>query len=257
MRTPAEAASAASALLVAACAVAAAAAPNELPSTFKLCHRSQPDVAQCLTDAFQSAIPELKKGLPAFGVYSIDPLKVTQMLIDQGDGPVNIKLDFTDQTFTGFGDITVKDLKVNLDPDNFHIDAKVSIPNLDLKGKYQIDGKVLVLPIQGKGNSDLTLKDVICDVVMTGEPVEKSGEKYVNIKDFKINFETSRLYLTFENLFNGDKALGDNMNNFINENWDVILKELKPGISDVLGAIFQDISNRIFSKVPYDKIFLP
>jgi hypothetical protein len=48
---------------------------------------------------------------------------------------------------------------------------------------------------------------------------------------------------------------GDNMNKFLNENWPVILNELKPGIQDAFGAAFGDISNRIFHKVPYNKIF--
>lgn len=45
------------------------------------------------------------------------------------------------------------------------------------------------------------------------------------------------------------------MNVFINENWPEILKELKPAIQDAFGAAFGDITNRIFKKVPYNKIF--
>jgi len=69
-----------------------------------------------------------------------------------------------------------------------------------------------------------------------------------------INLFRFSLYLT--NLFNGDKALGDNMNLFINENWRDILKELKPSIQDTISQILQNIINRIFAKIPYDDIFL-
>lgn len=65
-----------------------------------------------------------------------------------------------------------------------------------------------------------------------------------------------RLYLTFENLFNGDKALGENMNLFLNENWQDILKELKPGVTDAFAQIFSNIINGIFQKIAYSDIFL-
>ena len=44
------------------------------------------------------------------------------------------------------------------------------------------------------------------------------------------------------------------MNTFLNENWFEVLKELKPAISDGFGEVFKQISNRVFSKVPLDKI---
>ena len=89
-----------------------------------------------------------------------------------------------------------------------------------------------------------------------GKPYEKKGEKYLNVTDFRLDIEPARLYMQFENLFNGDKALGSHMNNFLNENWQVIYKELKSSIGDTFGAIFKDISNRIYSRVPYNKIVL-
>ena len=61
--------------------------------------------------------------------------------------------------------------------------------------------------------------------------------------------------MSFENLFNGDKALGDNMNLFLNENWQDILKELKPSISEALSQIFAALINAVFGKVPYNEIW--
>lgn len=46
------------------------------------------------------------------------------------------------------------------------------------------------------------------------------------------------------------------MNKFINENWDEILKELQVPIEQAFSATFKEITNRVFSKVPVDKIFL-
>lgn len=95
---------------------------------------------------------------------------------------------------------------------------------------------------------------VTADII--GRPVEKKGEKYLEVTDFNLDIEPKRLYMRFDNLFNGDAGLGNHMNNFMNENWSVIFKELKSSIGGTFGAIFKEISNRIYGRVPYKNIVL-
>lgn len=73
---------------------------------------------------------------------------------------------------------------------------------------------------------------------------------------FQSDFETTRFYMQLSNLFNGDKLLGDNMNLFLNDNWQDILKELKPVTKDAFGKIFMSIINNVFAKLPYKDMFL-
>ena len=61
--------------------------------------------------------------------------------------------------------------------------------------------------------------------------------------------------MDFSNLFNGDKALGDNMNLFLNDNWQDILKELKPAITEAFAKVFMYVINGVFSHIPYDMLF--
>jgi hypothetical protein len=46
------------------------------------------------------------------------------------------------------------------------------------------------------------------------------------------------------------------MNSLINENSKDIIRELGPAIAGAFGALFRDISNKIFHKVPHKTIFL-
>lgn len=64
------------------------------------------------------------------------------------------------------------------------------------------------------------------------------------------------MYLYLENLFGGNKALGDNMNMFLNENWQIILQELKPAVKTTLTQIIGGIINNVFDKLAYDELFL-
>lgn len=60
----------------------------------------------------------------------------------------------------------------------------------------------------------------------------------------------------FSNLFNGDQALGENMNRFLNENWRSIFEEMKPVLFDTFGKVINTYFNNIFATVPYKDMFL-
>lgn len=89
----------------------------------------------------------------------------------------------------------------------------------------------------------------------TGKLVDRNGKQYYQLDKLKATFDTTRFHMHFSNLFNGDKALGDNMNVFLNENWQDILKELKPAIIDAFVKIFQSVISGVFNKVPYNELF--
>lgn len=131
-----------------------------------------------------------------------------------------------------------------------------TVPKIIINGKYKVDGRVLVLPIQGDGNAHLVFDNA--DLIIKYKPrvIEKNGKQFIQTERFQLDFDTTRLQIKLENLFNGDKALGDNMNNFLNENWRDIFNELKPAITFAVEEILKGIINRIFLKIPYTDIFL-
>lgn len=130
------------------------------------------------------------------------------------------------------------------------------VPKIILKGDYKINGRVLVLPIQGDGKATLVFDNFDIAVKLKPKIIVKKGKEYIQTDYFKLDFDTENMQIQLTNLFNGDKALGDNMNLFLNENWKDILKELKPAISYAIEEIIKSIVNRIFNKVPYYELFL-
>ncbi|EDW67182.2 protein takeout isoform X4 [Drosophila virilis] len=122
-------------------------------------------------------------------------------------------------------------------------------------GPYIIKGKVLILPINGDGLSNLTL--VNCDIALsfTGKPFEKNGETHMEIANLRLTTKPERLYYHFSNLYNGDKALGDNMNAFLNDNWEAIFLEVRQSMELAFAEIFRTIITSVFSKNPYAKFF--
>lgn len=59
----------------------------------------------------------------------------------------------------------------------------------------------------------------------------------------------------FQNSFEGDPTLGQIGNRFINENSELFLSEIIPGLENNLAAIFTSTANEIVSKASYDEMF--
>ncbi|XP_054276420.1 protein takeout-like [Macrosteles quadrilineatus] len=236
-------------------ASALAAAASKLPKDFKRCKKHDPKLNDCLKDAIQKALVSLEKGAPSLGVLTIDPLRVSSLTIDQGSGPVSIKLDFKNLDIHGLASAKLD--KVKVDWDKYSIEAEVTVPKpVRLMGNYKINGKVLILPIQGNGLSNLTLESVKAKLTLKGKGLKKNGQEHMDVEKMKLEFTTQKLHISLSNLFNGDKRLGDNMNTFLNENWQDILKELQPAIEEALGQTFRIVANRIFHKVPLNQIYI-
>lgn len=129
------------------------------------------------------------------------------------------------------------------------------VPKLTINGKYKIDGRVLVLPIQGEGNAHLEFDNANLVVKYKPKVIEKNGKQYIQTDKFNLEFDASKLHVNLENLFGGNKALGENMNQFLNTNWRDIFNELKPAITFSVEEILKAMINRIFLKIPYSEIF--
>lgn len=127
---------------------------------------------------------------------------------------------------------------------------------MEFIGDYTMDGRILLLPIRGHGKSNVTMIDLRTIHEMKGEPYQKNNETYMRFTKYSIKFRPKSAKLMFENLFNGDKLLGDTMNKFLNDNWEIVFQELIPGYEETFGILFKDIANKLFTKVPLNKIFL-
>lgn len=58
------------------------------------------------------------------------------------------------------------------------------------------------------------------------------------------------------NLFNGDQALGTNLNQFLNENWSDVWSELQPSVHVAIAEIMKSILTQLFKRFAYEDLFL-
>lgn len=77
-----------------------------------------------------------------------------------------------------------------------------------MTSKYSMEGRILMLPISGSGQSRGNYSNIDATVSMQGEQIDKNGERYLNIKDLFVDFNIGHASVQLDDLFNGDQELG-------------------------------------------------
>ncbi|XP_065365345.1 protein takeout-like [Calliphora vicina] len=225
----------------------------EFPNDPKPCKYGD---GECVRDVINVLLKDNIQGDASINLPSLNPLKFNSTRIQQGeDSPVNLDLLLINSNMHGLE--TVKAIKVkgfgkDLTKKHslvFHTDY------LSAVGDYEISGKILILPIKGSGKSNISMVDVDIFMNFMGTPVEKDGATYMHIEVLNVDTVPKKMVYNVQNLFNGDKALGDNMNLFLNENWQEIYNEVRGSLNKAYGDVFKGIINAVFSKYPYEKYF--
>lgn len=226
------------------------------PSNWRICDASIPQdqYDSCVAEAAKNAIISMAGGLKSFKILPIEPLAVDSVKIGEAQGSVTLKQEYRNIKLHGL----TKDLQMldyHVDWDKCLLSSDAYNPQVDFVADYKVDGKVLLLPVTGTGKSNITMYDLKTRSEIFCEKYQKDGDTYLKVKKYIVKFTPKHVNLQFDNLFNGDNVLGEQMNRFINENSDLLFKELQGPYEETFGLVFTKLSNDIFSRVPMSKLF--
>lgn len=180
-------------------------------------------------------------------------MKLNRIKIFQGDGPVSINSSLSKAVVTGFANTEVvaskydrcgclfhsSELNFNIDycfrvnPIDYSWETLIHLPKLRIEGNYHMQGRILVIPLNGHGKcwfepSETKLdfnklrecsKSIYCirniftenmDITMITKThlYEKGGHVFYNVTSTKIDYTIDGLKLRLDNLFEGVKVLG-------------------------------------------------
>ncbi|KAK7601698.1 hypothetical protein V9T40_009139 [Parthenolecanium corni] len=222
------------------CSLVALTESRQLPSFIKPCKKNDPHLDQCLINLINGLKPKLAKGIPEMRIPSLEPFYVPLVKLDQGSEAVNFKATFKNLTLRTGLVFDVKKVKIDFSKPSIFVD--VLFPRVKLDSVYNIDGKVLVVPIKGDGLSTGNLTDVSVQLTVTGKYVPKNGKTFLQILTRKINFKLGNLKLHFDNLFGGkNKALTV---------WLKACRRTDPKLNDCLRHTFQNMFPYLAKGIP-------
>ncbi|XP_050316008.1 protein takeout-like [Anthonomus grandis grandis] len=226
----------------------------KLPTTWGRCKRTDSAFPECIRKNLELAIRSMNKPTPELSLSTFDPLDIPELYIGEGKGPVNVAQNFKNVQLHGLTNAKV--FKSNFDWDKKQLVTDSLNPELRLEADYNMKGRVLLLPIVGEGRCNVTLFNMKIHHIMSFDYIEKKGKTYIKVTDFKVTMAPERVEFKFDNLFNGQKDLGDNINKVLNENNKEVFDDVRPGYEKSFGLIFKDLANRVLHKVPVNDIFL-
>ncbi|BES95606.1 Hypothetical protein NTJ_08415 [Nesidiocoris tenuis] len=229
--------------------------PLKLPSYIKPCRRNDPKLEECVVQHGIAAIPKFLNGDPKYKVPRLEPLDITELKVRQGTKQVGLNLILKDCKIYGLK--AAKFIKARVNLEGKHIEWDFKIPRIEILSDYEVDGQVLILPITGKGKANVTLTNLEITYKYDWTFDKRNSRNYMTFTKSELDFDTGRTYFDLQNLFNGDKFLGSNMNRFLNENWKEVTKELGPAVGQAFSDVFRLLLTRIASQVPYEEIYLP
>ncbi|KAG5880990.1 hypothetical protein JTB14_018000 [Gonioctena quinquepunctata] len=223
---------------------------EELPSFIHVCHKEDPNLDQCMKAAVEDIRPFLVDGVPEYKIPSLEPLIMKDFFSEEAAG---MKITVTDVKAWGCTDYFVRGMNVNMDTHLFTL--YVDLPKLRIEAHYSVDGKLLIMPVKGNGNLEANITDAHATAQLTGELYDENGEEYLKYTKFDLHVDVGGGSVRLENLFNGDKVLLGMINDVVNKNFDLFLKELMPIIEKSLASVFKDTANAIVQSYSYKQLF--
>lgn len=104
-------------------------------------------------------------------------------------------------------------------------------------------------------SSSLIAANTLANVKVRGSKVLRDGVEYVRFDRLQVRIKIGSQKISLDNLFNGDPVLGKVGNEIINQNSDLFLGEIVPGLEKSLAKTFLDIANEVLHNATYDEMF--
>ncbi|RZB54431.1 JHBP domain containing protein [Asbolus verrucosus] len=220
---------------------------------FQKCDRKQNDFDDCLTKAIDVSVKQLKKPIKEYGLPNLEPLEIPSLTIGAGTGPVAVQQNYKNMKLSGFTSSVCS--KIVMDFEKKKMTLPCVFPQFKMDFDYELNGKILLMPISGRGPGSFVLDDLKYDISFDFEEYEKKGAKHYKVVSSKLVMEPKRLTIKLENLFDGNAALGANINKVMNENWQEIFADVKASYEEAFAQITASIFNNLLAKVPIADIF--
>ncbi|XP_046977795.1 protein takeout-like isoform X2 [Vanessa cardui] len=224
----------------------AGACAGKLPPFIKACSVSDPKLNQCIESAITVAGPKFAQGIPELGIKPLDPAELGRVVVNN---PA-LKVILDDTVVTGLGGFRINSFKMNAEKGKSVLDFTA---NVTLKAHYDMDGKVLIVPIRGNGQAKIKITNL--RIVIKYD--FKTVDGHWTVTDHKDSYKMDRAQFKFTNLFNGNKELADTIDAVINEHWEPVIKDIAPTAFDTIINACVNEAKKLFASVPANHLLLP
>ncbi|EDW15935.1 protein takeout [Drosophila mojavensis] len=223
-----------------------------MPDYIQICHRHDPELSKCVKQSVHNLRPYLGNGIKEINVPALEPLYIGDLnILEGGSSGITVKA----KKLSVYGASNFEITKMRASIQNKRFDFELILPLLKGEGQYDINGNILALPIKGNGPFVGNFTNFVAYVRIAYDIKNVNDVDYFELKEFGLRIRTGKGRLRLENLFNGDKVLGDVINQTINDNFELFTNEVIAPIARALEIKFRAVATKILENFTYNELF--
>ncbi|XP_014239028.1 circadian clock-controlled protein-like [Trichogramma pretiosum] len=237
--------------IVAVFSLAQAAATDKLPPGVQVCPRNE-NYNECVKKQLEVLTPYLKKGIPAMKLPALDPLLLPSLTIDRNLESLKIKANMSNIQVFGGSNYIIDEIKAN--PDELTVSLKIQVPSVHVRGNYDVQGRLLLLPLAGIGTFKGNFTNTNVRVNARGkEVIDKNGVKRIEVDKLQTKIRVGhgniKLKAPPAHTLTADAAA-----TFFNSNPRLVLDIASPIIEDTAATISRALTVRALSVFTKDEL---
>lgn len=99
------------------------------------------------------------------------------------------------------------------------------------------------------------LDNLKSSIHMVCEKFEKGDKSYIKIKEFRLKYDPESVNFYYDSVVDNPE-ISNEIRKVLNENSKLIFDEIKGDYEVSYGLVFKDVSNKIFTNIPINDIFV-
>lgn len=188
-------------------------------------------------------------------VPALEPLVIPNLEIIRKQEALDIKLNLKNLKAWGGTNFIVKNLKVSYEKQT--AEGQITLPLIHATAEYDIDGRILVLPLKGKGIFKGNITNIVADLSGSGEfTTDKKGRQIAQIKTVKVKCRVGDATGTATNTDSNpnNEAITKSAITFYANNRRQILDIVTPIAEEIAAEFIIQFGNQVLGAVLIDEI---
>ncbi|XP_014472132.1 PREDICTED: circadian clock-controlled protein-like [Dinoponera quadriceps] len=222
-------------------------AVSQLPPGVTSCPRTDnlAEYSQCVLKQLQVLTPYLANGVPSLKLPALDPLFLPSLTVDRNLESLKVKANLTQIRVYGATNYVIHELKAN--PNDLTVSLRVQLPHLHVNGDYDVQGRLLLVPLTGLGNFKGNFTDTEVQVnAQAKEIVDNNGVQRIEVDNLvtKIRVGNGNIKLKAPA---AHTLAADAAATFFNANPRLVLDIASPIIEDTAATVSRALVARALS----------
>uniref|UniRef100_A0A1I8MY07 Hemolymph juvenile hormone binding protein (JHBP) n=1 Tax=Musca domestica TaxID=7370 RepID=A0A1I8MY07_MUSDO len=221
------------------------------------CSLSDPNKNECIRGLFMKILPELKQGLPEYGMGSLDPYYYQRGIFRYASEGIQGGLLIKNMQIHGISNLQVKSFIGNFTDNNLIVKLGLEIKQIKADGQFKADVKFGGLRLVPKGPFNITIDNIKAVALTDGKFItnEDNGMR-LQLQRLNANVAVGNAKIIANGIFS-DRNLNTMILNLVNENLPEITRVGIPATRDQWAPILVEHINNFFAQVPLEKFLVP